>query len=73
MISHRNFSSLTDPNENLTLPCYHLPMPWGLLIVVLVIIAVYLVAGVFRYLRQWLQPDRTEKSAPKSPGGATDG
>ncbi len=36
-------------------------MPWGLLIVVLVIIAFYLVAGVFRYLRQWLQPDPPEK------------
>lgn len=35
-------------------------MPWGLLIAVLVIIAVYLVMGVFRYLRQWLQPDRPE-------------
>ncbi len=35
-------------------------MPWGLLIVVLIIIAVYLVAGVFRYLRQWLQPDPPE-------------
>ena len=35
-------------------------MPWGLLIVVLIIIAVYLVAGLFRYLRQWLQPDRPE-------------
>jgi hypothetical protein len=33
-------------------------MPWGLLVVVLVIIAVYLVMGIFRYLRQWLQPDR---------------
>ncbi len=31
-------------------------MPWGLLIIVLVIIAVYLVAGVLRWLRQWLQP-----------------
>ena len=37
-------------------------MPWGLLIVVLIIIAVYLVAGLFRYLRQWLQPDPPEKS-----------
>jgi len=37
-------------------------MPWGLLIVVLVIIAVYLVAGVFRFLRQWLQPDPPEKN-----------
>ena len=36
-------------------------MPWGLLIVVLIIIAFYLVAGVFRYLRQWLQPDPPEK------------
>jgi hypothetical protein len=36
-------------------------MPWGLLIVVLVIIAFYLVAGVLRYLRQWLQPDREEQ------------
>ena len=35
-------------------------MPWGLLIVVLVIIAFYLVAGVFRFLRQWLQPDPPE-------------
>ena len=50
------------PQENLALPCYYRAMPWGLLIVVLVIIAVYLVAGVFRYLRQWLQPDPTEKS-----------
>jgi hypothetical protein len=33
-------------------------MPWGLLIAVLVIIAVYLVLGVLRWLRQWLQPDR---------------
>ena len=48
-------------------------MPWGLLVVVLVIIAVYLVAGVWRALRQWLQPDRPEKSATKGPGGATDG
>ena len=48
-------------------------MPWGLLIVVLAIIAFYLVAGVFRYLRQWLQPDRPEKPSTKSPGGATDG
>ena len=37
-------------------------MPWGLLIVVLIIIAVYLVAGLFRYLRQWLQPDPPEMS-----------
>ena len=37
-------------------------MPWGLLIVVLVIIAFYLVAGVLRYLRQWLQPDPPEKN-----------
>jgi len=37
-------------------------MPWGLLIVVLVIIAFYLVAGVFRYLRQWLQPDPPKKN-----------
>ena len=36
-------------------------MPWGLLIVVLIIIAFYLVAGVFRYLRQWLQPDAAER------------
>ena len=36
-------------------------MPWGLLIVVLIIIGVYLVAGVLRYLRQWLQPDRAER------------
>jgi hypothetical protein len=43
------------------------------LIVVLVIIAIYLVAGLWRALRQWLQPDRTEKSATKSPRGATDG
>jgi hypothetical protein len=35
-------------------------MPWGLLIVVLVIIAFYLVAGVLRYLRQWLQPDHDD-------------
>jgi hypothetical protein len=48
-------------------------MPWGLLIIVLVIIAFYLVAGVLRYLRQWLQPDPPEKSSTKSPGGATDG
>jgi len=48
------------PQENLALPCYYRAMPWGLLIVVLVIIAVYLVAGVFRYLRQWLQPDRDD-------------
>jgi membrane protein implicated in regulation of membrane protease activity len=39
-------------------------VPWGLLIVVLVIIAVYLVAGVWRALRQWLQPD-----PPKQNGG----
>jgi len=45
---------------NLPLPCYHPNVPWGLLIVVLVIIAFYLVAGVFRYLRQWLQPDRDD-------------
>jgi len=50
------------PQENLALPCYYRAMPWGLLIVVLVIIAFYLVAGVFRYLRQWLQPDPPEKS-----------
>lgn len=49
-----------DPNENLPLHCYYLRVPWGLLIVVLVIIAVYLVAGVVRYLRQWLQPDRPD-------------
>jgi hypothetical protein len=36
-------------------------MPWGLLIVVVVIIGFYLVAGVIRYLRQWLQPDRAER------------
>jgi uncharacterized membrane protein len=35
-------------------------MPWGLLVAVLVIIAVYLVMGIFRYLRQWLQPDRDD-------------
>jgi membrane protein implicated in regulation of membrane protease activity len=58
VISHQHISSFTNPTENLALPCYHLPMPWGLLIVVLVIIAVYLVAAVWRYLRQWLQPDR---------------
>ena len=50
------------PQENLALPCYYRAMPWGLLIIVLVIIAVYLVLGVLRYLRQWLQPDRAEKS-----------
>ena len=32
-------------------------MPWGLLVAVLVIIAVYLVVAVLRWLRQWLQPD----------------
>jgi hypothetical protein len=37
-------------------------MPWGLLIVVLVIIGLYLVAGVARYLRQWLQPNPAEKN-----------
>jgi hypothetical protein len=37
-------------------------MPWGLLIAVLVIIAVYLVLGVLRWLRQWLQPDRPERN-----------
>jgi hypothetical protein len=41
-------------------------MPWGLLVVVLVIIAVYLVAGVWRALRQWLQPDRPERSDHES-------
>ena len=41
-------------------------MPWGLLIVVLVIIAFYLVAGVLRWLRQWLQPDRKESKSSKS-------
>jgi len=40
-------------------------MPWGLLIVVLVIIAFYLVAGVWRALRQWLQPDRAESGDKK--------
>ena len=54
------------PQENLALPCYYRAMPWGLLIVVLVIIAVYLVAGVFRYLRQWLQPDRDERENRKT-------
>jgi hypothetical protein len=42
-------------------------MPWGLFIVVLIIIAVYLVAGLFRYLRQWLQPDPSEEQ-DKNPG-----
>jgi hypothetical protein len=36
-------------------------MPWGLLIAVLIIIAVYLVLGVLRWLRQWLQPDHPER------------
>ena len=36
-------------------------MPWGLLFVVLAIIAVYLVAGVVRYLRQRLQPDHGDR------------
>jgi len=40
-------------------------MPWGLLILVLMIIAFYLVAGVFRYLRQWLQPDPPESNGNK--------
>jgi hypothetical protein len=35
-------------------------MPWGLLIAVLVIIGVYLVLGVLRWLRQWLQPDSSD-------------
>jgi hypothetical protein len=35
-------------------------MPWGLLIIVLVIIGVYLVAGVLRWFRQWLQPEPPE-------------
>jgi hypothetical protein len=47
-------------------------MPWGLLGVVLVIIAIYLVAGVVRYLRQRFQPDRPAKTSTNSPGGATD-
>jgi hypothetical protein len=41
-------------------------MPWGLLIVVLVIIAVYLVGGVLRWLRQWLQPDSRGGKASQS-------
>jgi hypothetical protein len=60
MISHRRLSPFGALPENLPLPCYYHAMPWGLLIVVLVIIAFYLVAGVLRYLRQWLQPDREE-------------
>jgi hypothetical protein len=40
-------------------------MPWGLLVFVLVIIAVYLLAGVWRALRQWLQPDQSEREKPK--------
>jgi len=39
-------------------------MQFGLLIAVLVIIALYLVGGVFRYLRQEFQKPRDE-SAPK--------
>ena len=54
------------PHENLPLPCYHLRVPWGLLVIVLIIIAVYLVAGVVRYLRQWLQPDRPDDGEGRS-------
>ncbi len=38
--------------------CYHCPVHFGLLIAVLVIIALYLVGGVFRYLRQEFQEPR---------------
>jgi len=38
--------------------CYHPHVHFGLLIAVLVIIALYLVGGVFRYLRQELQEPR---------------
>lgn len=44
--------------------CYHCPVHFGLLIAVLVIIALYLVGGVFRYLRQEFQEPR-EKARPK--------
>jgi membrane protein implicated in regulation of membrane protease activity len=40
-------------------------MPWGLLVVVLVIIAVYLVVGAWRALRQWLQPERDSRDNRK--------
>jgi hypothetical protein len=38
--------------------CYHRRVQFGLLIAVLVIIALYLVGGVFRYLRQEFQEPR---------------
>ena len=38
--------------------CYHHRVQFGLLIAVLVIIALYLVGGVFRYLRQEFQEPR---------------
>ncbi len=45
--------------------CYHRRVHFGLLIAVLVIIALFLVGGVFRYLRQEFQ-DPPDKDRPKT-------
>jgi hypothetical protein len=45
--------------------CYHRRVRFGLLIAVLVIVALFLAGGVFRYLRQEFQEPRDD-SRPKS-------
>jgi hypothetical protein len=40
-------------------------VPSALLVIVLVIIAFYVVAGVLRYIRQEMQPSRDEKRKKK--------